>query len=116
MVISFSQIIVWLIIGGLGGTLAGALVRWQREGFGVWTNLGIGLVGAVVAGSCSVCSESCRASRPSLFRCATWSRHSPDRFCFCSGCGCGRSAVEARRNQIAPSRLTLNREPKGSRP
>jgi uncharacterized membrane protein YeaQ/YmgE (transglycosylase-associated protein family) len=50
MVISFSQIIVWLIIGGLGGTLAGALVRWQREGFGVWTNLGIGLVGAVVGG------------------------------------------------------------------
>jgi uncharacterized membrane protein YeaQ/YmgE (transglycosylase-associated protein family) len=50
MVISFSQIIVWLIIGGLGGTLAGALVRWQREGFGVWTNLSIGLVGAVVGG------------------------------------------------------------------
>jgi uncharacterized membrane protein YeaQ/YmgE (transglycosylase-associated protein family) len=50
MVISLSQIVVWLIVGALGGTLAGALVRWQREGFGWWTNLGIGLVGAVVGG------------------------------------------------------------------
>jgi uncharacterized membrane protein YeaQ/YmgE (transglycosylase-associated protein family) len=50
MAISLSQIIVWLIIGAIGGTLAGALVRWQREGFGWWTNLGIGLVGAVVGG------------------------------------------------------------------
>lgn len=50
MVISFSQIIVWLIIGLVGGTLAGALVRWQREGFGWWSNLGIGLIGALVGG------------------------------------------------------------------
>jgi uncharacterized membrane protein YeaQ/YmgE (transglycosylase-associated protein family) len=50
MAISLSQIIVWLIIGAAGGTLAGALVRWQRAGFGWWTNLGIGLVGALVGG------------------------------------------------------------------
>jgi uncharacterized membrane protein YeaQ/YmgE (transglycosylase-associated protein family) len=50
MSISLSQIIVWLIIGAAGGTLAGALVRWQRAGFGWWTNLGIGLVGALVGG------------------------------------------------------------------
>jgi len=50
MEISLSQIVVWLIIGIIGGTLAGAVVRWQREGFGWWTNLGIGLVGAVVGG------------------------------------------------------------------
>jgi uncharacterized membrane protein YeaQ/YmgE (transglycosylase-associated protein family) len=50
MAITLSQIIVWLIIGLLGGTLAGAVVRWQREGFGWWTNLGIGLVGALVGG------------------------------------------------------------------
>ena len=31
-------------------TLAGVVVRWQREGFGWWTNLGIGLVGALVGG------------------------------------------------------------------
>jgi len=50
MSITLSQIIVWLIIGAAGGTLAGALVRWQRTGFGWWTNLGIGLVGALVGG------------------------------------------------------------------
>lgn len=50
MVISWAQIIVWLIIGLIGGTLAGAAVRWQREGFGLWENLGIGLVGALVGG------------------------------------------------------------------
>jgi uncharacterized membrane protein YeaQ/YmgE (transglycosylase-associated protein family) len=50
MSITLSQIIVWLIIGAAGGTLAGALVRWQRAGFGWWANLGIGLVGALVGG------------------------------------------------------------------
>lgn len=51
MAITLSQIIVWLIVGLLGGTLAGVVVRWQREGFGWWTNLGIGLVGALVGGA-----------------------------------------------------------------
>jgi uncharacterized membrane protein YeaQ/YmgE (transglycosylase-associated protein family) len=50
MVITWAQIVVWLIVGLIGGTLAGAVVRWQREGFGWWTNLGIGLVGALVGG------------------------------------------------------------------
>ena len=50
MSITISQIIVWLIIGAAGGTLAGALVRWQRAGYGWWANLGIGLVGAIVGG------------------------------------------------------------------
>ncbi|HWK34235.1 MAG TPA: GlsB/YeaQ/YmgE family stress response membrane protein [Hyphomicrobium sp.] len=50
MLINWSQIIVWLIVGLLAGTLVGMAVRWQREGFGIWTNLGIGLVGALVGG------------------------------------------------------------------
>lgn len=50
MVISWAQIIVWLIVGVIGGTLAGVAVRWQRGGFGWWENLGIGLVGALVGG------------------------------------------------------------------
>ena len=45
-----SQIVVWLIIGLIGGTLAGILVKRERAGFGFWTNLGIGLVGALVGG------------------------------------------------------------------
>ncbi|HEY8248679.1 MAG TPA: GlsB/YeaQ/YmgE family stress response membrane protein [Hyphomicrobium sp.] len=50
MVISWAQIVVWLIVGLIGGTLAGVVVRWQRDGFGLWSNLGIGLVGALVGG------------------------------------------------------------------
>ena len=50
MSITLAQIIVWLIIGLIGGTLAGLLVKRQRTGFGLWTNLAIGLVGALVGG------------------------------------------------------------------
>jgi uncharacterized membrane protein YeaQ/YmgE (transglycosylase-associated protein family) len=41
-------IIVWLIVGGLAGTLAGRLVTTKKEGLGRWTNIGIGLVGALI--------------------------------------------------------------------
>ena len=41
-------IIVWLIVGGLAGTLAGRLVTFKKEGLGRWTNLGVGLVGALI--------------------------------------------------------------------
>ncbi len=50
MPITLAQIVVWLIIGLIGGTLAGMLVKRERAGFGLWTNLGIGLVGALVGG------------------------------------------------------------------
>jgi uncharacterized membrane protein YeaQ/YmgE (transglycosylase-associated protein family) len=50
MIVSWSQVVVWLIVGLIGGTLAGVIIRRQREGFGWWTNLGIGLVGALVGG------------------------------------------------------------------
>ena len=44
------QIIVWLIVGGLAGTLAGRLVTMKKEGLGRWTNLVIGLIGALIGG------------------------------------------------------------------
>lgn len=44
------QIIVWLIVGGLAGTLAGRLVTMKKEGLGRWTNLAIGLIGALIGG------------------------------------------------------------------
>jgi len=50
MQITFIQIIVWLIVGALAGSLVGTVVKRSREGFGRWTNLGIGLIGAVVGG------------------------------------------------------------------
>jgi uncharacterized membrane protein YeaQ/YmgE (transglycosylase-associated protein family) len=42
--------IVWLIVGGLAGTLAGRLVTFKKEGLGRWTNVGVGLVGALIGG------------------------------------------------------------------
>ncbi|MCL4767326.1 MAG: GlsB/YeaQ/YmgE family stress response membrane protein [Hyphomicrobiaceae bacterium] len=50
MPITLAHIVVWLIIGLIGGTLAGMLVKRERAGFGFWTNLGVGLVGALVGG------------------------------------------------------------------
>ena len=50
MSITFGQIIVWLIVGALAGSLAGMLVKGSKRGFGTWTNLGIGLVGALLGG------------------------------------------------------------------
>jgi uncharacterized membrane protein YeaQ/YmgE (transglycosylase-associated protein family) len=50
MSISLQQIIVWLVIGAIAGSLAGMIVKRSKQGFGRFTNLGIGLVGAVVGG------------------------------------------------------------------
>lgn len=50
MNISIDQIIVWLVVGAIAGTLIGALVKRSKKGFGATTNLGIGLVGALIGG------------------------------------------------------------------
>jgi uncharacterized membrane protein YeaQ/YmgE (transglycosylase-associated protein family) len=47
---SFDQIVVWVIIGLLGGTLVGRLVTWSKAGLGLWRNLGLGLAGALIGG------------------------------------------------------------------
>ena len=47
---SLDQFVVWLIIGLLGGSLAGLIIKRERKGFGVLRNLGLGLVGAFVGG------------------------------------------------------------------
>ena len=51
MEITLSQIIVWLIIGAIAGSLTGLMVKRTRQGFGHLTNLGLGLVGAVIGGA-----------------------------------------------------------------
>jgi uncharacterized membrane protein YeaQ/YmgE (transglycosylase-associated protein family) len=48
--ISIGEIIVWLIIGALAGTLAGRLVTFTKRGFGPWINMGVGMLGALVGG------------------------------------------------------------------
>ena len=45
------KIIVWLVVGALAGTWAGMLVKGTKIGFGRWTNLGVGLVGALIGGA-----------------------------------------------------------------
>jgi uncharacterized membrane protein YeaQ/YmgE (transglycosylase-associated protein family) len=47
---SFSQLIVWIVIGLLGGSLAGLIITWDRKGFGLLRNLAVGLAGALVGG------------------------------------------------------------------
>ena len=47
---SLTEVIVWMVVGLIAGTLAGRLVTRQRAGFGLWRNLGVGLVGALVGG------------------------------------------------------------------
>jgi uncharacterized membrane protein YeaQ/YmgE (transglycosylase-associated protein family) len=47
---SLDQFIVWIIVGLLGGSLAGLLVKRDRRGFGLFRNLCVGLIGALVGG------------------------------------------------------------------
>jgi uncharacterized membrane protein YeaQ/YmgE (transglycosylase-associated protein family) len=47
---SVDQLIVWAVVGLLGGTIASLAVTWTRVGFGRWRNFGLGLVGALVGG------------------------------------------------------------------
>ena len=44
------KIIIWLILGALAGTLASRLVTFSKQGYGKWTNIGIGMLGALVGG------------------------------------------------------------------
>ena len=44
------QIIVWIIVGGFAGTLAGRAVTFKKEGLGRWTNFLVGMIGAVIGG------------------------------------------------------------------
>ena len=48
--VSLTQFVVWIIVGLLGSSVAGLIVRRERRGFGIWRNLGLGLVGALVGG------------------------------------------------------------------
>ena len=47
---SLDQIVVWIIVGLIGGSVAGRLIAWDRRGFGLMRNLAVGLVGALIGG------------------------------------------------------------------
>jgi uncharacterized membrane protein YeaQ/YmgE (transglycosylase-associated protein family) len=44
------EVITWLIVGALAGSLAGMVVKGHRAGFGRIENLAIGLIGALIGG------------------------------------------------------------------
>ena len=48
---SIGQIIVWIIVGGFAGTLAGRVVTLKKEGLGRWMNFLVGIVGALLGGA-----------------------------------------------------------------
>jgi uncharacterized membrane protein YeaQ/YmgE (transglycosylase-associated protein family) len=50
MVPSWDQLIVWIVVGLLGGSAAGLIITWDRRGLGFLRNLGVGLVGALLGG------------------------------------------------------------------
>ena len=47
---TLAQVIVWIVVGLIGGSLAGFMMTWQRKGFGLGWNVIVGLAGAVVGG------------------------------------------------------------------
>ncbi|AGK57653.1 transglycosylase associated protein [Hyphomicrobium denitrificans 1NES1] len=47
---TLDQFIVWIVVGLIGGALAGSLSTWSKEGFGRAKNLRLGLAGALVGG------------------------------------------------------------------
>jgi uncharacterized membrane protein YeaQ/YmgE (transglycosylase-associated protein family) len=48
---SLAEFVVWIIVGLIGGSLAGLLIKRDRRGFGTLPNLALGLVGALIGGS-----------------------------------------------------------------
>ena len=50
MAFTWQELLVWLVVGALSGSLAGLVVKRRKEGFGRLRNLGIGLAGALIGG------------------------------------------------------------------
>lgn len=50
MTISLGQLLVWLIIGALAGSLASMIVTRRRKGYGPLTNIVVGLIGGLIGG------------------------------------------------------------------
>jgi len=48
--IFLGKLLVWALVGWFIGSLAGRLATRQREGYGRWANLIIGMLGAIVGG------------------------------------------------------------------
>jgi uncharacterized membrane protein YeaQ/YmgE (transglycosylase-associated protein family) len=88
---SLDQIVVWIVVGLLGGSLAGLIITWDRKGLGLLRNLAVGLAGALIGGFIFRMLGLLPGSTNSRSRCAMSWPPSSDR-CWCSrafGCGSG---------------------------
>lgn len=50
MTVTPAELVVWLIVGLLAGSLAGLVIKRKKAGFGRLNNLAIGLAGALIGG------------------------------------------------------------------
>lgn len=50
MTITAANVLTWLVVGLVSGTLAGRLVMRRKSGFGLLSNLSLGCAGAMVGG------------------------------------------------------------------
>jgi uncharacterized membrane protein YeaQ/YmgE (transglycosylase-associated protein family) len=48
---TLANLITWIVVGLIGGTLAGRVVTRQKAGLGLFANLALGCVGAIVGGA-----------------------------------------------------------------
>ena len=51
MTMLLGKLIIWLVVGAIAGTMAGRLLTFSKQGFGYWTNFGLGMAGAIVGGA-----------------------------------------------------------------
>jgi uncharacterized membrane protein YeaQ/YmgE (transglycosylase-associated protein family) len=47
---SLDQVIIWMVVGLIGGSFVGFMMTWERSGFGLMRNMAVGLAGALVGG------------------------------------------------------------------
>lgn len=50
MTVTFGEILVWVIVGGLSGSFVGMIAKRSKKGFGRFKNLLLGMSGALVGG------------------------------------------------------------------
>lgn len=48
---TLANLITWIVVGLIGGTLAGRVATRSMAGFGLWSNLALGCAGAIVGGA-----------------------------------------------------------------
>lgn len=47
---TLANLITWIVVGLIGGTLAGRIGTRSKAGYGLFTNLALGCIGAIIGG------------------------------------------------------------------